>query len=103
MNQDISAHQDHIHELKKRYRKFRHVCAQIVMLNNNIAHAQVRYRRARTHSRKSFRYFQRVNLAVIEGVRNMLYEHASTEAVRLERLQNHLIRQGVNLNGVLTV
>jgi len=75
-------------------RKFRRACQQIRLLNHRIEDAQTRYDRAYTNNRRSFRYTCRLQLATLEGMRNMFYEYACNRADELESLQEVLIVAG---------
>lgn len=76
-------------------RKFRRACQQIRLLNHRIEDAQIRYDRAYATSRRSFRYTCRLQLATLEGMRNMFYEYACNRADELEALQEDLIAAGL--------
>lgn len=76
-------------------RKFRRACQQIRLLNHRIEDAQIRYDRAYKNNQRSFRYTCRLQLATLEGMRNMFYEYASHRANELEALQEDLIRAGI--------
>lgn len=76
-------------------RKFRRACQQIRLLNHRIEDAQIRYDRAYKTNRRSFRYTCRLQLATLEGMRNMFYEYACNRADELEALQEDLIAAGL--------
>jgi len=76
-------------------RKFRRACQQIRLLNHRIEDAQTRYDRAYKNNRRSFRYTCRLQLATLEGMRNMFYEYACNRADELEALQEDLISAGL--------
>jgi len=76
-------------------RKFRRACQQIRLLNHRIEDAQIRYDRAYKDNRRSFRYTCRLQLATLEGMRNMFYEYACHRADELEALQEDLIAAGL--------
>ena len=78
-------------------KKFRHACRQVVLLNNRISDVQLRYDRAVKANKRSWRYVTRLNLASIEGVRNMFYEYACRRADELDQMQDRLINAGVIL------
>lgn len=79
-------------------KKFRHACRQVVLLNNRIQHVQLRYDRAVAENKRSWRYITRLDLASLEGVRNMFYEYACRRADELDRLQDRLVDAGVGLD-----
>ena len=59
-------------QLKQMNKKFRLSCNQVVLLNNEIEYLQIRYDKSVADQRRSFRYFLRLKIATLEGVRNML-------------------------------
>jgi len=65
------------------------------MLNRRIEEVQVRYDRAFSSGRRSFRYSHRLKLATYEGMRNMYYEYACRRADELEKMQDVLIQRGL--------
>jgi hypothetical protein len=75
--------------------KFRRSCHHIRMLNRRIEDIQVRYDRAFSTGRRSFRYSHRLKLATYEGMRNMYYEYACRRADELEQMQEVLIQRGI--------
>ena len=76
-------------------RKFRRSCHHIRMLNRRIQEVQIRYDRAFSTGRRSFRYSHRLKLATYEGMRNMYYEYACRRADELEKMQDALIERGL--------
>lgn len=80
-------------------KKFRKACLQIRMLNRHIEEIQIRYDRAFSSGRRSFRYTHRLKLATYEGMRNMYYEYACRRADELEQMQDTLISRGLISDG----
>ena len=81
--------------LKQMNRKFRLACKQVVLLNNEIEYQQNRYDRAVDSGSRSFRYFLRLKIATLEGIRNVFYEYASQHADKLDALHVKMLREGV--------
>ena len=81
--------------LKQMNRKFRLACKQVVLINNEIENLQNRYDRAVDSGSRSFRYFLRLKIATMEGIRNMFYDYASQHADKLDALHLKLLREGV--------
>ena len=69
---------------------FRRACSQVILLNHKIEAAKTRYDRARSVRRLSFRYSNRLKLTSLEGVRNLIYEHACAKCEEIEALQAKL-------------
>ena len=70
--------------IRHRNRRFLTACNQLIQLNNQIEELEARYNRATRDDLRSFRYNLRLRLCSIEGVRNAMFEWASSEAVELE-------------------
>lgn len=82
-------------ELKQMNKKFRLACSQVVLLNNEIEHMQNRYDVAVSDDRRSFRYFLRLKLITLEGVRDMMYEYACRRADQLDAMHEELLMKGI--------
>ena len=76
-------------------RKFRRACHHIRILNRKIKMVQLRYDKAFEQQRRTFRYTYRLQLATLEGMRNMYYEYACRRADELEKMQDSLIQLGL--------
>ena len=84
---NMKATRELIYKIRDINKKFRVACSQLILLNNAIDEAEVRYHRAQAAERRSYRYTLRLKLCTLEGVRNMFYEYASSHADELEKLQ----------------
>lgn len=74
--------------------KFRKACQQLRLLNQYIDRTEIRYERAYTGNAPSFRYMSRLQLATLEGIRNMYFEYACNCADKLDALQEELVAAG---------
>ena len=94
---DITIDRDNnlLDQLKQLNKKFRLSCDQVVLMNNEIEYMQNRYDRAVEVSRRSFRYFLRLKIATMEGIRNMFYEYACRKADELDALHEQLLQEGI--------
>jgi hypothetical protein len=70
--------------------KFRKSCEQIKLLTRRLDLLQIRYNKAKRDDMKSFRYTQRLQLATVEGTRNMFYEYAVRQATEVTRLKKQI-------------
>ena len=70
--------------------KFRKSCEQIKLLTKRLDLLQIRYNKAKRDDMKSFRYTQRLQLATVEGTRNMFYEYAVRQATEVTRLKKQI-------------
>lgn len=80
-----------IQEMRQMDKRFKLVCRQLVLMNNQIAEVKKRYERAVANNRRSFRYQHRLRLVTLEGVRNMFWEYAQDRADRLDDMQDKLM------------
>ena len=93
---------EEIYKIKALNRKFRTCCDQLVRLNNMIEDVETRYNRSQAENRCSYRYILRLKLCSLEGVRNMFYDYAFTQADQLEKMQLDLYnRTGIERNDSL--
>ena len=83
-----------LQELHESDRKFRRAGRQIIILSNKIKDLNARYQRAQKEDRKTFRYTLRLQLATIEGMRNMFYEYLARKAEELDAIQDQLVEAG---------
>ena len=72
--------------------KFERACSQLTILNAKIAETQLRYDRAASVNRRSFRYSLRIQLVELEGVRNMYYQYARAKAEQLDLMKQQIIQ-----------
>ena len=82
-------------QLKQMNKKFKLACKQVVLMNNEIEYLQNRYDRAVQQSRRNYRYFLRLKIATIEGIRDMFYAYASQHADKLDALHEQLLSEGI--------
>ena len=75
-------------EIRHVHRKFKRACRQVVLLNNRLEQLLVHYNRAGRDRRRSLRYARRLQIATIEGVRNMFYEYAAHQCQVMDDLQD---------------
>ena len=78
-------------------RRFRRACDQIVLLNQKLGEVQKRYKKAKSTNNRSFRYKLRLELAVIEGTRNMFYDYAYAKADQVADLRRELFNKSVEI------
>ena len=93
-NIDTSAH-EMLSEYLQCQQKFRKACSQVILLNNQIQNAQIRYDRAVKDGNKAFRYMGRLKLATLEGVRNTIYEYAARLGDEIDAQQERLVDMGL--------
>ena len=87
--------EDLVKEYKKTNMKFHKACRQVILLNNKIDSLIMRYSRAVWGDSRAFRYFHRLNMATIEGVRDMFCDYALQQAEKLDLLYEQIISQRI--------
>ena len=91
---DLTNAVDFVLAMRMRDRRFRSVCRQLVLMNDNIRGVRRRYERSMTsHGKRSFRYPQRLRLMTLEGVRDAFTEYAHKEADKLDAMEEQLREQ----------
>ena len=75
--------------------KFQQACSQVILLNNKIVDANVRYTQASKSTNKTFMYTGRLKLMTLEGVRNTIYEYAARLADVIDEEQEKLVAMGL--------
>ena len=93
--EDADNGEELMNQIKQMNKKFRLACKQVVLMNNEIEYLQNRYDRAVEQSSRNYRYFLRLKIATIEGIRNMFYDYASQHADKLDALHVKLLREGI--------
>ena len=88
-------------KLKDTYKKFRTACDQVILLNNNIESAQIRFERAVRSGHQPMRYTLRMQVHTLEKVRDMIYEYSHGLAKEMNKLQQIIIEE--NCVDLLTV
>lgn len=71
-------------------RCFKRACEEIISLNRKIEELSNRYDNARKQNWRSYRYNFRLQIAVVEGVRNMFYEYATKKADEISDLRTQV-------------
>ena len=74
-------------ELAETEMKFQRACEQIVLLNCKLSEMKDRYDQAAKKNLRMFRYTFRIQLAIIEGTKNMFDDYAATQADKIQSLQ----------------
>lgn len=77
--------------------RFKRACEQIVLLNGKIRDMQRRYNKAKRDNLRSFRYNMRLQLAVVEGLRNTYYDYAHNKADQVAQLRQELFGEEVEV------
>ena len=84
-----------VEKMRATDRRFQKACRQLVILNNRLEDLNTQYRRCRQHNKPGSRYNLRLKLSVVEAIRNMYYEYASSRADELEHMQDCLVEAGL--------
>lgn len=87
MEIEVSALIDQIRNVNKMFRK---ACQQVVILNNKLNQLLVHYCRAGRNGQKNHRYSRRIQIATVEGIRNMYYNYAARQCEVMDDLQDTL-------------
>ena len=73
---------------------FQKACNQVLLLNNFLRQLQIRYDRASRDNLRTYRYALRLRLCTVEGLRNTLYEYATQQASKIEKMEDEMRKMG---------
>ena len=73
---------------------FQKACNQVLLLNNFLRQLQIRYDRASRDNLRTYRYALRLRLCTVEGLRNTLYEYATQQASKIEKMEVDMRKMG---------
>ena len=73
---------------------FQKACKQVLLLNNFLKELQIRYDRASRDNLRTYRYALRLRLCTVEGLRNALYEYATQQASKIEKMEDDIRKMG---------
>ena len=73
---------------------FQKACKQVPLLNNFLKEIQIRYDRASRDNLRTYRYALRLRLCTVEGLRNALYEYATQQASKIEKMEDDIRKMG---------
>ena len=68
-------------------KRFLQCCHQINLVDQKLDALQVRYQRVSKFNRRSAVYPLRLQIATMEGMRNLLYQYAKTKALEMSELR----------------
>ena len=67
---------------------FDRACSQLIHLTNKLEDAKIRYNRAKAVKRLSFKYNSQLRVTSLEGLRNAIYQYASSKCEEIDALQD---------------
>ena len=73
---------------------FQKSCNQVLLLNNFLRQLQIRYDRASRDNLRTYRYALRLRLCTVEGLRNTLYEYATQQASKVQKMEDDMRKMG---------
>ena len=84
-----------IDNYRKLQSKFQCACSQVILLNNKIVDANIRYNRASEQGNKAYIYIEGFRLMTLEGVRDTIYQYATKLADVIHEEQEKLVAMGL--------
>ena len=73
---------------------FQKACNQVLVLKNFLRELQTRYDRASRNNLRTYRYALRLRLCTVEGIRNTIYEYATKQASKIEKMEDEMRKMG---------
>ena len=78
--------------------KFDKACSYLALFNQRLEDKHTRYRRAYKANQKSWRYTLRIQMATMQGMRNMYYMYAQRCKRDIEYMQRVLSEAGLDVS-----
>lgn len=96
---DSSAYKKLVREEKK----FVLCCQQITLVDQKLDALQVRYIRANKNNDRSARYSLRLQIATMEGMRNIYYEYAKIKGIEIAEIRRALFAEEVDVHDYVEI
>ena len=89
--------------LKELERRFLLCCQQINLVDQKLDALQVRYIRASRDEHRSVRYSLRLQIATVEGVRNIFYQYAKVKGAEIARIRRGVFDEDVDVHDYVEI
>lgn len=80
-------------EMNELNNKVFYACTQVKMISQQIDLLNIRYKKALTNERHSFRYSLRLRLATYEGMRDTILKYARMTATKMDTIEEMILSQ----------
>jgi hypothetical protein len=94
------ANYEYLDEMEKR---FLLCCRQITIVDQKLDYLQIRYQRASRANHRSLRYSLRLQIATVEGVRNVYYQYAKVKGTEIANMRRDLFDEDVDVHDYVEI
>lgn len=84
-------------------KRFLLCCQQITLVDQRLDTLQIRYVRACKDRNRSLRYSLRLQIATVEGVRNIYYQYAKMKGAEIAKLRRDLFDEDVDVHDYVEI
>ena len=99
----VNIYDQQFRHLDEMERRFRLCCHQINLVDQKLDALQVRYIRANRDEHRSVRYSLRLQIATVEGVRNIFYQYAKVKGAEIARIRRGLFNEDVDVHDYVEI
>jgi hypothetical protein len=90
-------------QLASMEKRFLLCCQQITMVDQRLDALQIRYIRASKDQNRSLRYSLRLQIATVEGVRNIFYQYAKIKGAVIAQIRRELFDEDVDVHDYVEI
>ena len=94
---------DQEQKLTSMEKRFLLCCQQIALVDQQLDALQIRYIRASQNLNRSRRYSLRLQIATVEGVRNIYYQYAKIKGAEIAKMRRHLFDEDVDVHDYVEI
>lgn len=84
-------------------KRFLLCCQQITLVDQKLDALQARYTRANQQNNKSARYSLRLQIATMEGIRNIYYQYAKAKGLQIAAIRRGLYDEDVDVHDFVEI
>lgn len=84
-------------------KRFLLCCHQITLVDQRLDSLQIRYDRASQARNRTLRYSLRLQIATVEGVRNMYYLYAKIKGAEIAKMRRDLFDEDVDVHDYVEI
>ena len=84
-------------------KRFLLCCQQITLVDQHLDALQIRYIRASQDLNRSRRYILRLQIATVEGVRNIYYQYAKIKGSEIAKMRRDMFDEDVDVHDFVEI
>lgn len=84
-------------------KRFLLCCQQITLIDQKLDALQVRYHRSNQRNNKSVRYNLRLQIATMEGMRDIYYQYAKMKGLDIAQIRRNILNEDVQVDDYVEI